>query len=154
MGLCVSEFLNSISINNFPEHILSFKIGVPVLLLRNINQLMGLCNGTHLLLTSLGDRVLEATVMTGTHVGEKVYIPRIVLNSKSQKWLFTIRWCQFSVRLCYAITINKGQGRTLHKVGVYMKNPVFTHGQLYVAVSRVTSKQGLSILIENEDGST
>ena len=50
------------------------------------------------------------------------------------------------------MTINKSQGQTLTNVGLYLKKKVFTHGQLYVAVSRVTNKTGLKILIEN-DGS-
>jgi ATP-dependent exoDNAse (exonuclease V) alpha subunit len=54
--------------------------------------------------------------------------------------------------MCYAMTINKSQGQTLTNVGIYLKKPVFAHGQLYVAISRVTSKSGLKILIENEDG--
>ena len=50
------------------------------------------------------------------------------------------------------MTINKSQGQTLSKVGLYLPRPYFTHGQLYVAISRVTTKQGLKILILDEDG--
>jgi ATP-dependent exoDNAse (exonuclease V) alpha subunit len=50
------------------------------------------------------------------------------------------------------MTIDKSQGQTLAKVGVYLRKPVFTHGQLYVAVSRVTNKSVLKLLIENSDG--
>jgi ATP-dependent exoDNAse (exonuclease V) alpha subunit len=51
------------------------------------------------------------------------------------------------------MTINKSQGQTLSRVGLYLKKPVFTHGQLYVVISRATSRSGLRILIENDDGS-
>jgi hypothetical protein len=45
------------------------------------------------------------------------------------------------------MSINKCQGQTLGHVGLYLPRPVFTHGQLYVALSRVTTRSGLKILI-------
>ena len=65
--------LNSIVLNNYPQHLLTLKIDTPVVLLRNIDQAQGLCNGTRLLIKRLGDRVLEAEIMTGTkkwHAGK------------------------------------------------------------------------------------
>lgn len=50
------------------------------------------------------------------------------------------------------MAINKSQGQTLAKVRIYHRNPVFSHGQLYVVVFRVTTPSGLCALIENEDG--
>lgn len=53
---------------------------------------------------------------------------------------------QFPVQPAFAMTINKAQGQTLNNVGIYLPTPVFSHGQLYVACSRTTSKQNLKIL--------
>jgi len=50
------------------------------------------------------------------------------------------------------MTIDKSQGQSLKNVGVYLPSPVFSHGQLYVAISMVTLRDGLKILINDEDG--
>ncbi|KAL8471719.1 hypothetical protein ACS0TY_029095 [Phlomoides rotata] len=58
---------------------------------------------------------------------------------------------QFPILLCFAMTINKSQGQSLFTVGLYLPRPVFTHGQLYVAISRVKSKKGLKVLCLDDD---
>jgi ATP-dependent exoDNAse (exonuclease V) alpha subunit len=56
--------------------------------------------------------------------------------------------------VCFGMTINKSQGQTLSCVGLYLPRPVFTHGQLYVAISRVKTRSGLKILITDDQGLT
>ncbi len=55
---------------------------------------------------------------------------------------------QFPVKLAFAMTINTAQRQLLEEVGVDLWEAVFTHGQLYVALSRATSVAGMKILMK------
>ncbi|XP_038701878.1 uncharacterized protein LOC119998611 [Tripterygium wilfordii] len=146
-----TEFLNSLKISGIPKHQLTLKVGLPIMLLRNINQSKGLCNGTRLIITQLGKWFVQAEIITGTNIGERVFIPRIILSSTDTRLPFTIKRRQFPVDVCFAMTINKSQGQTLNNVGIFLSRQVFTHGQLYVAVSRVTNRKGLKILQDDKE---
>ena len=65
------------------------------------------------------------------------------------KFSFTLNRLQFPLRLAFAMAINKSIGQTFEKVGIYLPQPVFTHGQLYVAASRVGSPDDISVFIED-----
>ncbi|XP_027941055.1 uncharacterized protein LOC114194844 [Vigna unguiculata] len=60
-----SEFLNDIKCSGIPNHKLKLKTGVPIMLLRNIDQAKGLCNGTRLQVNHLGKNIISVTVITG-----------------------------------------------------------------------------------------
>ncbi|KAL3634878.1 hypothetical protein CASFOL_021932 [Castilleja foliolosa] len=145
------EFLNSIKYSGVPNHELKLKVGAPVMLLRNIDPGMRLCNGTRLLITRLGSHVIEGTIITGTNSGERVIIPRLSLTPSDLRVPVKFQRRQFPIMISYAMTINKSQGQSLSKVGLFLKQSVFSHGQFYVAVFRVTNPRGLKILLFGED---
>ncbi|XP_062201509.1 uncharacterized protein LOC133904042 [Phragmites australis] len=59
---------------------------------------------------------------------------------------------QFSIRLSFAMTINKSQGQTIPNFDVYLPQLVFSHGQLYVALSRATTRRNIKILATLDEG--
>ncbi|CAN1820802.1 ATP-dependent DNA helicase pif1 [Linum perenne] len=117
-NVVVSE-VNNLLVNQLPGaskkyfSSLELKPYVTVMLLRNINPAAGMYNGTRVLLTHLGDYVLRGLIVGRNMEGR-----------------------QFPIRICYAMTINKSQDQTLDQVGLYLPKPVFSHGQLYVTVSK------------------
>ncbi len=144
------EFLDTLRFNGIANHELQLKVGVPILLLRNLNQSIRLCNGTRLIVKKLGQRVIEAEIIIGNNVGKRVFIPRIIMSPSGTDWPFVLRRRQFPIRVAFAITINKSQGQTFNNVGVYLSSPVYSHGQLYVAISQVTSSANIKIF--NDEG--
>ncbi|CAN1332160.1 ATP-dependent DNA helicase PIF1 [Linum perenne] len=145
-------YLSSDSIPGFPDHEIKLKVGVPIILLRNIDQAAGLCNGTRMVVKLLGQWFIEAEIISGSNIGESVFLPRMTLTTEYLSLNIVLSRRQYPVAICFAMTINKSQGQTLKQVGLCLQHQVFSHGQLYVALSRVTTRTGLKILSCDVDG--
>lgn len=164
-----TEFLNKISASGMPEHRLSLKVHQPIILLRNIAQKKGLCNGTRLTIKRFHKHIIVAVISTGKmkgnirilncfkffklfsnfNVGKEFLIPKLSLTPSDLDYPFSLRRVQFPIRSAFAMTINKSQGATLKKVGIFLNSPVFSHGQLYVAMSRVSSLEDIIIATDS-----
>ncbi|XP_057719327.1 uncharacterized protein LOC130933725 [Arachis stenosperma] len=139
------EILNGINCSGLPPHKLVLKVGAPVMLLRNIDQTNGLCNGRRMQVRRMGNHVIECKTLTGNKVRSIVLIPRVNLIPNNETLPVRFQRRQFPIIMSFAMIINKSHGQTLLK----LPRPVFTHGQLYVTLSRVTSKDGLRVLLQD-----
>ncbi|XP_074341982.1 uncharacterized protein LOC141679381 [Apium graveolens] len=146
------EYLNAINIPGLPLHELKLKVGVVVMLMRNLNQTLGLCNRTRMIVTKCLKFCVECEVICRSFVGSRHFIPRMELCPSDTRLSFKLVRKQMPLQLCYAMTINKFQGQSLENVGLYLPNFIFSHGQFYVSISRVTLPKGLSIFVDDKNG--
>lgn len=149
-----TEYLNSINVSGMPPSKLELKIGVPIMVLRNIDPAQGLCNGTRAVVTQFSSKVLEVRILGGDFAGKTAFIPRIKLISSSVDLPFKLCRTQFPVRVAMVMTINKSQGQSVKNVGLDLRTAVFTHGQLYVALSRCTSSNRIKVLFPDGSDNT
>jgi PIF1-like helicase len=122
------EYLNEIDCGLLPLAKLTLKIGCPVMILKNLNAPNGVCNGSRGILTRHSNRVLEVRLLTGEHAGQTVFIPRVANQASEENVSFRFTRWQFSIKVCFTMTINKFQGQSVKFVGLDLRTPAFTHG--------------------------
>ena len=145
------EYLNYLDPTGLPLYKMLLKVDMPIIFSFDLlNKKRTLCNGRRLIVRRHSAGCIMATILTGPFATDLVFIPRVSItimttDNRSTPIMFKRR--QFPVRPAFAMTINKSQGQTLENVGLYLPTPVFTHGQLYVALSRCTDEKKVKVLI-------
>ena len=153
------EILYELHPPGLPPHDLHLKVGGVYMLLRNMNIKEGLCNGSRFVLLDCSSPfVLKCQLIPAGPVSDDdepkiFFLPRINMTPSDQ-YPFLFTRLQFPCLPAFAMTINKSQGGTFDTVGIDLSTHVFSHGQLYVALSRVTSFRSLRILLPPGQTST
>jgi ATP-dependent DNA helicase PIF1 len=145
------EYLNSLKTYDIADHKFTLKVGMPIMLLRDLDPSEGFLNGTRLIVTRLGQFVLQAQIMSGKNAGNMILIPRIPMSPSRSPWPFKLVRRQFPISVSYAMLLDKLQGQSLDSVGLYLPKSVISRDQVKVAFSSVKSKDGLKILIHDKD---
>jgi len=145
------KILNTIENGSLTPHVLDFKIGAPIMMIKNIDPAAGIiCNGKRLAVTSLGANTVEAVIATGSYADDVALIRKIKFISLATEGIspFGFTRIQFPVRFAFAMTMKKAQGQTLDSAGLSLPCHVFGHGQLYVALSRVRAPEGIKTVVK------
>lgn len=142
------DYLNKISVSGIPPHRLALKKGACIILIRNLNVRRAHCNGTRYLIDNLTPRLIVAKRLSD---GEVLLIPRIPMISKDSSFPADFKRTQFPVLGAYYLSINRAQGQSLDKAGIYLEKSVFSHGALYTACSRTGDYDGTYAYINQKE---
>ncbi len=147
------DYVESLQMKGAPPWMLQFKIGGRYMCIRNIDPPRGIINGTMLKLIAIGRRYATFKVLTGKSAGSIEILLKSVfsISPEASGLPFTIIRRQFPVIPAYCLTVHKAQGQTMACVGLIFESDPFTHGQLYVALSRVSGWDCVYVMSQESD---
>lgn len=154
----VLDYAASRTITGLPSYQLRVKIGCVCRLLRNFSLDRALVKNVRGVVKEIGQRLITLRMvrMVSGHAvldPEDVLIPRITFEHTLRS-RHTLLRRQFPLALAYATTFNSCQGLTLDRVGVDLTHDVFSHGQLYTALSRIRRREDGYVLLQPDHDST
>jgi len=145
----MAEYMAQIDENGLPMNLLTLKVGQKVMFTRNVAKRFGLCNGTPAIVRELRDDVITVQrISNDGKLGELVDVLRCRVERKvdlRMKKYFSFSRIQFPLAPAFAMTVHKAQGQTFDRVGVFLNSPMFSPGQLYVALSRARNAQSITV---------
>ncbi|KAI0930671.1 hypothetical protein AcW1_010284 [Taiwanofungus camphoratus] len=136
-----------------PARALTIKVNGVYRLMCNLSPDRGLVKNTRVVIIAMGKRIITVRILRGIGAGsvlvdmEDVLISRIPFTTVVESGHTLVRR-QFPLAPAYATTFNSCQGLTLDVVGVDLTRPVFSHGQLYTALSRIRHRSHARVRLQ------
>lgn len=133
------DYIASLSFKGAPPWMLQLKVGAKYMCIRNLDARRSIINGTMLRLMHIGRRFLQMQVLTGKSEGsiELFMKARFTVTPDASGLPFVVLRTQYPIIPAYCLSVHKAQGQSLLRLGIVFETDPFTHGQLYVALSRV-----------------
>ena len=141
-----SEMLNTFNSDKAPPHILKLCVGDICYLMRTLGRKTKLATNQRVRILELRQFSIKVqTIEANNSPGEVHFLPRIRFRfTLPYGQSYEITRTQFPLRLAYAVSINKSQGQQYEHILFDTTHQAFTHGHLYVALSRITKYDGIS----------
>ena len=154
----ILDYVSKVRPNGMPDHTLLIKLGGVYRLLRNFSVDRGLVKNTRVVVTGIGQKLITVHLLkpvggTFSPDHEDLLLPRITFKETLPSGHTLLRK-QFPLAPAYASTFHSCQGLTLDSVGIDLTRPVFTHGQLYTALSRVRHRSNMTVLLPDGQETT
>jgi hypothetical protein len=149
-SILMQESLSVFQPTGVPPHELTLKENDICLLTRNLQRRTGLTTNARVRILQINTNYIR--VQTLTSPPKHALIPRIRFKFRLNNLCgYEVTRIQFPLRLAYAMTYNKSQGQTLQQVLLDITHPPFSHGHLYVALSRVTHYSKIRVYCNDTD---
>jgi hypothetical protein len=142
-----------------PDYTIVLKVGATVVLLRTLHQEAGLIKGVRAVVVHMLDRCVKVALQDGSqHILcpiafdiEPAFVDKSQYCNRRKLAGIQIHRTQLPLQLAYSATVHKVQGMTISRLVIDASLRFFAHGQAYVALSRVRSKEDVWLLADADD---
>lgn len=143
----IEDLLATLKEPGVPPHELRLKVGAVCSIMRNLAVDKGLVKNARVVIVALYTHCVAVNLVNAS-IKEIYHLPRITFKFHPRGGTYDVDRRQIPLRLAYSTTFNSCQGLTLDRAVINLRCPVFAHGQLYTAFSRVRTRADMRVLVE------